>query len=94
MVLKSRKKKIKPAQVFNGEFWTGEQGKNIGLVDSNENLNTYLEKHYRKNIKIRHIEEKKSFVKNLFSSSYGSNDLVDQFIQAIKENSFWSRYGL
>ena len=94
LVLKSRKKKIKPTQVFNGEFWTGEQGKNIGLVDSNENLNSYLEKHYGKKIKIRHIEEKKSFIKNLFSSRYGSNDLVDQFIQAIKENSFWSRYGL
>ena len=94
LVLKSRKKKIKPAQVFNGEFWTGEQGKNIGLVDSNENLNTYLEKHYGKKIKIRHIEEKKSFVKNLFSSRSGSNDLIDQIIQSIKENSFWSRYGL
>ena len=94
MVLKSRKKKIKPAQVFNGEFWTGEQGKNIGLVDSNENLNTYLEKHYGKNIKIRYIEEKKSFIKNLLSSRSDSNDLIDQFIQSIKENSFWSRYGL
>ena len=94
LVLKSRKKKIKPAQVFNGEFWTGEQGKNIGLVDSNENLNTYLEKHYGKKIKIRHIEEKKSFIKNLFSSRSDSNDLIDQIIQSIKENSFWSRYGL
>ena len=94
LVLKSRKKKIKPAQVFNGEFWTGEQGKNIGLVDSNENLNTYLEKQYGKKIKIRYIEEKKSFIKNLFSSRSGSNDLIDQIIQSIKENSFWSRYGL
>ena len=75
-------------------FWTGEQGKNIGLVDSNENLNTYLEKYYGKKIKIRHIEEKKSFIKNLLSSRSVSNDLIDQLIQSIKENSFWSRYGL
>ena len=94
MVLKSRKKKIKPAQVFNGEFWTGEQGKNIGLVDSNENLNTYLEKHYGKKKKIRHIEEKKSFIKNILNNQISNNDIIDRLIEALRENSFWSRYGL
>ena len=41
LVLKNRKKKIDPKKVFNGEFWTGEQAKKIGLVDSNDELNTY-----------------------------------------------------
>ena len=45
-----------------------------------------------KNYKL--FEEKKSFIKNLFSSRSGSNDLIDRFIQSVKENSFWSRYGL
>ena len=93
LVLKSRKKKIKPSQVFNGEFWTGEQAKSIGLVDSNEDLNSYIEKNYGKNVRIRHIEGKKSFVKNLFGSNTNSNYLIDQLVQALKENSLWGRYG-
>ena len=94
LVLKNRKKKIKPSQVFNGEFWTGEQAKSIGLVDSNEDLNSYIEKNYGKNIRIRHIEGKKSFIKNLLGSKASSVDLIDQLVQAMRENSLWGRYGL
>ena len=86
--------KIKPSQVFNGEFWTGEQAKSIGLVDSNEDLNSYIEKNYGKNIRIRHIEGKKSFIKNLLGSKASSVDLIDQLVQAMRENSLWGRYGL
>ena len=94
LVLKNRKKKIKPSQVFNGEFWTGEQAKSIGLVDSNEDLNSYIEKNYGKRIRIRHIEGKKSFIKNLLGSKASSVDLIDQLVQAMRENSLWGRYGL
>ncbi len=94
LVLKNRKKKIKPSQVFNGEFWTGEQAKALGLVDSNEELGTYLFKTYGKNFKIRKIEGKKSFVKNLLGSSSQSSDLIDHLLERLNESSYWSRYGL
>ena len=94
LVLKNRKKKIKPSQVFNGEFWTGEQAKTLGLVDSNEELSAYLSKTYGKNLKIRKIEGKKSFVKNLFGSSSQSNVLVDHLFERLNESSYWSKYGL
>ena len=94
LVLKNRKKKIKPSQVFNGEFWTGEQAKALGLVDSNEELGVYLSKTYGKNFKIRKIEGKKSFVKNLLSSNSQSSDLIDHLLERLNESSYWSRYGL
>ena len=94
LVLKNRKKKIKPSQVFNGEFWTGEQGKNLGLVDSNEELGVYLSKTYGKNFRIRKIEGKKSFVKNLLGSNSRSSDLIDHLLERLNESSYWSRYGL
>ena len=94
LVLKNRKKKIKPSQVFNGEFWTGEQAKNLGLVDSNEELSAYLSKTYGKNLRIRKIEGKKSFVKNLLSSNSQSSDLIDHLLERLNESSYWSRYGL
>ena len=94
LVLKNRKKKIKPSQVFNGEFWTGEQAKNLGLVDSNEELIAYLSKTYGKKLRIRKIEGKKSFVKNLLSSNSQSSDLIDHLLERLNESSYWSRYGL
>ena len=42
LVSKNRKKKIDPKKVFNGEFWTGEQAKKLGLVDSNAVSYTHL----------------------------------------------------
>ena len=94
LVSKNRKKKIDPKKVFNGEFWTGEQAKKLGLVDSNEELNSYIEKHYGKKLKTRNIEEKKSFIKNILNNQISNNDIVDQLTEALRENSFWSRYGL
>tara|TARA_B100001029_G_C15032105_1_gene437663 strand:+ start:23 stop:829 length:807 start_codon:yes stop_codon:yes gene_type:complete len=94
LVLKNRKKKIKPSQVFNGEFWTGEQAKTLGLIDSNEEVNVYLYKTYGKNLKIRKIQGKKSFIKNFLGSSSPSNDLIDQFFERLNESSYWSKYGL
>ena len=94
LVLKNRKKKIKPSQVFNGEFWTGEQAKTLGLVDSNEELGDYLSKTYDKNFRIRKIEGKKSFVKNLLGSNSRSSDLIDHLLERLNESSYWSRYGL
>ena len=94
LVSKNRKKKIDPKKVFNGEFWTGEQAKKLGLVDSNEELNSYIEKHYGKKSKIRNIEEKKSFIKNILNNQISNNDIVDRLTEALRENSFWGRYGL
>ena len=94
LVSKNRKKKIDPKKVFNGEFWTGEQAKKLGLVDSNEELNSYIEKNYGKKLKIRNIEEKKSFIKNILNNQISNNDIVDRLTEALRENSFWSRDGL
>jgi len=94
LVLKNRKKKIKPTQVFNGEFWTGEQAKNIGLIDTNEDLRTYFDKTYGKKYKLRKIESKKSFLKNLVNGNHQTADVVDQIVEALNENSYWGRYGL
>ena len=76
LVKKSRKKKIDPKKVFNGEFWTGEQAKELGLVDSNDDVDAYLKKTYGKKIKIRNIESKKSFIKGLIGGKSSQLNLV------------------
>ena len=94
LVKKNRKNKINEKKVFNGEFWTGEQAKELGLIDSNDDISDYLNKLYGKKIKIRNIESKKSFVKNLVDGKSQSFDLVGQVTEALKDSSYWGRYGL
>ena len=87
-------KKIESKIVLNGEFWTGEQAKEMGLVDSNDDIDSYLKKNYGKKSKIRNIESKKSFIKGLIGGKSSQLNLVGDLEETIKENSYWGRYGL
>ena len=93
LVLKNRKEKINPDEVCNGEFWTGEQGIDLGLVDSNETLATYLDNNYGKNYRLRIIEAKKSFLKGIFSSRSYATDSINSLVETLYEEAHWSRYG-
>jgi len=65
----------------------------LGLVDSNETLATYLDNNYGKNYRIRNIESKKSFLKGIFSSSMHSADTMSGLVETLYEEAHWSRYG-
>ena len=93
LVLKNRKEKIDADKVCNGEFWTGEQGKALGLVDSNEILVNYLDNKYGKSYRIRNIESKKSFLKGIFSSRSYATDSINSLVETLYEEAHWSRYG-
>tara|TARA_A100001011_G_scaffold88458_1_gene92844 strand:- start:897 stop:1718 length:822 start_codon:yes stop_codon:yes gene_type:complete len=93
LVLNNRKNKIDPDKVCNGEFWTGEQALELGLIDSNETLNTYLDNSYGKNYTVRPIESKKSFLKSLFASKGSSSDGMTGLLGTLYEEAYWSRYG-
>jgi signal peptide peptidase SppA len=93
LVLNSRKNKVDPDKVCNGEFWTGEQGIELGLVDSNETLVSYLDSNYGKNYKLRTIESKKSFFKGLVSSKSDSTNSISGLVETLYEELYWGRYG-
>ncbi len=91
--MKNRKEKIDADKVCNGEFWTGEQGIDLGLVDSNDTLATYLDNNYGKNYRLRTIESKKSFLKGIFSSRSYATDSMSGLVETLYEEAHWSRYG-
>ena len=93
LVLKNRKEKIEADKVCNGEFWTGEQAIDLGLVDSNDALVDYLDNNYGKNYRLRPIESKKSFLKGIFSSRSNATDSISGLVETLYEEAHWSRYG-
>ena len=99
-VLKNRGEKIKISHddLFSGEFWLACKGLEIGLVD--EVINSLPEKLHSlfgKNIKINYLLGKSGFVsKLLLNSQSGSTvvDIADSFVEKLKSENLFSRYGL
>ena len=97
-VKKRRGKKInakKNNEVFSGLFWVGKKGIDLGLADGIGSINDILKEKYGKKIKIKIIDQKKSFLQKRLSSSISNFSLdPNQIIDAVEEKTFWSRYGL
>lgn len=95
LVKKSRGKKINADNkfLFSGEFWTGKKALDLGLIDEINDMYTVLERDFGKEIKIQCISAPKSFLKKLFGLS-SANDIAANFMNKVKQDSFWERYGL
>ncbi len=86
--LKLQKKDI---ELFSGEFWSGKQAKQLGLIDGIGDVNQILKEKYGESIIIKKFEKSKSWLSRKLSSS---NDQIDQFANILEERSIWQRYGL
>ena len=97
-VKKRRGSKIKKSQekeIFSGLFWIGQKAVDLGLVDGVGSINQILNQRYGKKVKIKIIDQKKSFIQKKLSSSLpGTLIDTDRLIEKFEEKSLWSRYGL
>tara|TARA_B100001123_G_C15293744_1_gene1018375 strand:- start:153 stop:977 length:825 start_codon:yes stop_codon:yes gene_type:complete len=97
--VKSRRgKKIKKNNeklIFSGHFWVGNKSIDLGLADGIGSIHQILKKKYGKKVKIKFVDQKKSFIQRKLSSSL-SNSLLDteKIIEKLEEKALWSRYGL
>ena len=78
-------------EIFSGLFWVGDKALDLGLVDGVGSINEILENKFGKKIKIKMINQKKSFLQRRFSSSIiNSNEILNK----IEEKIMLSRFGL
>ena len=92
-VMKRRGKKIsksEESEIFSGLFWVGKKGVELGLADGIGSINSVLMEKFGKKVKIKIIDQKKSFLQKRLSSSINSNDILNR----LEEMIMWSRYGL
>ena len=78
-------------EIFSGLFWVGNKAIDLGLVDGIGSITQILEKKYGKKIKIKMINQKKSFLQRRFSSSIFNSD---EIFNKIEEKIMFSRFGL
>ena len=89
-------------QLFSGLFWSGEKGKELGLVDGIGDMLTELKLRYGEKLEIETIEASKGFIGRFISGRHGAADpkmaigagLASGAIEIAEERLWWSRYGL
>ena len=77
--------------IFSGLFWVGKKAIDLGLADDIGSINEILQKKFGKKVKIKSINQKKSFLQRRLSSSLLN---ADEIFQKIEEKLMLSRFGL
>ena len=78
-------------EIFSGLFWVGNKAIDLGLADGVGSITQILQKKFGKKVKIKMINQKKSFLQRRFSSSIFS---YDEILNKIEEKALLSRFGL
>jgi serine protease SohB len=89
-------------RLFTGLFWSGEQGKALGLVDGLGDAETELRLRYGDKLEIEPITASKGFFGRFISGRHGGFDpkaaigagIAGGAIETAEERLWWSRYGL
>jgi len=88
-------KKNKEKEIFSGLFWVGNKALDFGLVDGIGSIDTILKTKFGKNVNIKLIDQKKSFIQRKLSSSFNHSLInTDELIDKLEEKALFSRYGL
>ena len=93
-VMKRRKSKIKEEnfdEVFSGLFWVGKKAIDLGLADGIGSIYDIVNQKFGDKVKLKFIDQKKSFIQRKLSSSLIDSDTL---IQKIEEKAMWSKFGI
>lgn len=74
--------------LFEGEFWLGEQARDIGLIDGVGHIVPEMKRRFGKKVRFRRYEAKKGLLRR-----FGAG-VVSDALGGIEERSLWARYGL
>ena len=89
-------------QLFTGLFWSGDKGKELGLVDAVGDMMLELHRRYGEKVKIEPIEVSRGFISRLLSGRIARREpqialgegLAKGLVDVAEERLWWSRYGL
>jgi len=85
-------KKSKEKSLFSGEFWSGEQAKELGLVDDIGDMRSVMREKLGKKIKFERISKPKGWLKKRLGII--SENVVDGAISSVEKRGLWSKFGL
>jgi signal peptide peptidase SppA len=87
--------------LFSGEYWTGQRGLKLGLVDAIGDLRGVLRERFGDKLRMPLIAERSSFGRRLLGMAESRSELlangpnlVEDLISTLEARALWARYGL
>jgi signal peptide peptidase SppA len=90
--------------LFTGEFWSGRQALELGLIDGIMDIRTKMRALYGEDVRLKVIQSERSFLKRKLglgsvlpgggSGAGFSHNLAAGLISALEERALWARFGL
>lgn len=81
------------AALFNGEFWTGKRGLELGLADGLGELRATLQARYGAKVRLPVIGPRRRLLSR-FGLATGLDEIGPATLAAIEERLHWQRFGL
>jgi signal peptide peptidase SppA len=106
LVKESRGARITPAgdNLFTGEFWSGRQALELGLIDGIIDIRTKMRALYGEDVRLKLIPSERGFLRRktgggvtLSGMEFGvsfAQGFADDIISALEERALWARFGL
>ena len=106
LVKESRGDRIAAAgdTLFTGEFWSGRQALELGLIDGIIDMRTKMRSVYGDDVRLRLISMERGFFRrragvesSMSGAEFGislAKGLADDLISALEERAIWARFGL
>jgi signal peptide peptidase SppA len=102
---RGRKIEMHGDELFTGEFWSGRQALELGLVDGIMDLRTKMRELYGEKVRLRLISAERGFLRWRVPGGIGSAldasmartasvSLADDVISAIEARAIWAKFGL
>lgn len=87
--------------LFSGAYWTGQRGRELGLVDAVGDMRAVLRERYGEKVRTPLIAERGLFGRRVVGVSCGGlgqlwsgSSLADDMVATLEARALWSRYGL
>lgn len=92
------------AELFSGEFWTGQRAVELGLVDGIDDLRGAIRRRFGDQVRLRPVVSDTRMLRRWLGLPRGAGELLpggglpigwaDELIAAVEARALWSRYGL
>lgn len=87
--------------LFTGLFWSGDRGRELGLVDALGDMRSYLKSRYGAKTRLKLVSQPRGLFGrrlSLFGTEERGSDIAAAatagLLQAVEEQALWRRYGL
>ncbi|MDH3702515.1 MAG: S49 family peptidase [Alphaproteobacteria bacterium] len=80
--------------MFSGEFWSGRQAAEMGLVDGIADLRPKMRELFGEKIRLQRVDQPRSWIQRKLRMDGRQVTWARDMVGAVEERGIWSRYGL